>query len=116
MPGETSERLTYEEWIAEGKRRFGETTDDWRFVCPSCGHVASVKDWKAAGAPAGTIAFSCVGRWSDSPRDAFGKGPGPCNYTGGGLFRLNPVTVVLDTGKHEVFAFAEPADAGGSKQ
>ena len=32
----------------------------------------------------------------------------PCNYSGGDLFRLNPVTVVFPDGeKHQVFEFAE---------
>ena len=98
---------THEEWLAEAKKRFGEDAHNWKFVCPSCGHVASVKDWKEAGAPEGAVAFSCIGRYTESKKVLGDKTGGPCNYTGGGLFRLNPVTVESDGEKHEVFDFAE---------
>jgi hypothetical protein len=106
QPGPTT--MTHEEWVAEATRRFGDDATKWRFKCPSCAHVASVGDWKAAGAPETSIAFSCVGRWLDQPKGrAFVKGHGPCNYAGGGLFKLNPVTVIDKDGKeHSVFEFA----------
>ena len=107
-------KMTYDEWMAEGTRLFGPDQQTWRFVCPVCKHVATPADWKAAGASEGAIGFSCVGRWGPNPRDAFerGKKPGPCNYAGGGLFRLNPVTVTAPDGsEHQMFAFEEPAPA-----
>jgi hypothetical protein len=100
--------MTLEEWQAEAKRRFGSDPLAWRFVCPSCGHVASVADYKAAGAPEGAVGFSCVGRWTNAKREAFSKSKrkGPCNYAGGGLFRLNPVRVTKPDGESlDVFAF-----------
>jgi len=105
---------TMAEWRAEATRLFGPDLLDWRFVCPSCGHVASVRDWREAGAPVGTTAFSCVGRWLGETDDekTFRRKGGPCNYAGGGLFGLNPVTVVLDDGSEiKVFAFAEQLPA-----
>jgi hypothetical protein len=101
--------LTYAEWLAEGERRFGPDQMTWRFVCPVCGHVAAVSDWKAAGAPENSVGGSCVGRWIPGSRKAFGgKGAGPCNYAGFGLFRLNPVTVQReDGGENQMFRFAE---------
>lgn len=120
MP-ETTQKVgvvTVEEWRAEAARLFGPDPMGWRFVCPVCGHVASVQDWKDAGAPEGEAAFSCVGRWLDQDvRAAFlvDSGPdveSPCDYTGGGLFRLNPVKVLGEDGEeHATFAFAEPEEA-----
>jgi hypothetical protein len=105
--------LTLAEWRAKATEMFGADQMRWRFVCPACGHVATVKDWRDVGAPPNTIAFSCVGRWSGTNRDAFGKGEGPCNYAGGGLFKLNPVAVVDPDGHvMHAFAFAEPASGG----
>ena len=99
--------MTKAEWKAEGERRFGKDIMKWRFVCPSCGHVASLQDWKDAGAPANAAAFSCVGRWLGEAREAFFVAdktkPGPCNYAGGGLIGLNPLEV---DGEH-YFDFAE---------
>jgi len=102
--------ISAEKWREEGKRRFGDDMSHWRFVCPACGHVASVADWMAAKAPDGAIAFSCIGRYlPGKPREAFvaDETAGPCNYAGGGLFALNPVTVISDK-DHHVFDFAEP--------
>ncbi len=104
---------THEEWLQRAEQLFGADAHAWRFVCPVCKHVAAAADWKAAGAPQGAVAFSCVGRWLPTARSAFdGKGPGPCNYTGGGLFALNPVTVVFPDGAtHSVFDFAPATSA-----
>lgn len=30
--------MTQEEWLAEGKKRFGENFMCWNFRCPMCGH------------------------------------------------------------------------------
>ena len=95
-------KYTLEEWRAKAAELFGTDFMKWKFVCPVCRHVASVQDWKDAGAPEDAAAFSCIGRWAGvSPRVAKGDigpngipGEGPCNYAGGGLFKLNPVTVV----------------------
>lgn len=104
----TTKRYTLAEWHAEAKRRFGEKSEGWKFVCPSCGSVISVDDYKRTGAPEEAVAFSCVGRYMPQRADAFRYGQGPCNYAGGGLFRINPVTVVTPTGdEHYVFDFAE---------
>jgi hypothetical protein len=101
---------TAAEWRAEAARLFGPDPGGWRFVCPSCGHVASVRSWEDLGATPGEIGFSCVGRHMPSARDAFTGGPGPCNYAGGGLFQINPVSVTTDAGVVRVFEFAPAAE------
>lgn len=106
--------LTHAEWIAEGTALFGPNVEDWRWVCPVCHHITLLADWRSAGAPDGAFAFSCVGRWLPEAREAFSRGPGgrgvgPCNYAGGGLFKLNPVIVRLPNGEdHQVFEWATP--------
>lgn len=106
-----SEKTVYtlEEWHTEAKRRFGPDAMNWKFVCPSCRHIQSVADYKAAGAPSTACAFSCVGRWlpKEQTGEGFGK-KGPCNYAGGGLIHLNPVRVTYPDGTaSEAFQFAE---------
>jgi hypothetical protein len=101
--------ITHEEWMTEAKSRFGNDAMKWSFECPVCKHIAAVKDWHDAKAPEGAIAFSCVGRYvGGKVRNAFEEeGKGPCNYAGGGLFALNPVTVTGGPGgDHHVFEFA----------
>jgi hypothetical protein len=111
----TVRTINQDDWLKEGLARFGANEMDWKFVCPVCGHVASISDWYKVGAPQQAVAFSCVGRWMTEAKDITsivgGSGDrGPCNYAGGGLFRLNPVTVLLGDGlKHNVFEFA-PVD------
>lgn len=99
--------MTYEEWNMEGERLFGPNRMKWRFVCPSCGHVASIQDWKDAGATEKQAAFSCIGRNLRSKKEMFDKTGGPCNYAGGGLIGINPVTVIDGDRTHRLFAFAE---------
>jgi hypothetical protein len=105
-------RMTQAAWKAQAESLFGPDALTWRFVCPSCKHVTAVAAWRDAGAPENAVAFSCVGRWMDDgeTRDkrTFRAEGGPCTYAGGGLFRINPVTVVMPNGaEHDVFAFAE---------
>lgn len=110
--------MTEAEWRADGLRRFGPNLLDWQFVCPSCGHVQTAREYQAAGAPESAIGFSCVGRWMPraQTRDAFASPAekkrlpdGPCDYAGGGLFRLNPVLVAQDGVAEpiQMFAFAD---------
>jgi hypothetical protein len=102
-----------ESWLNEAVERFGKTHAAWKFVCPICGYVQSVSECKKAGMEPGAIAFSCIGRWKGA--GAYdGTGGGPCNYAGGGLFRLNPVEVIrTGGGTTRVFEFAEEEKADG---
>lgn len=88
------EDMTIDEYRAEGEKLFGDDMAKWKFVCPACGSVMSTTDYKNAGAPHGAVGFSCVGRWLREKREAIGgRGNGPCNYAGGGLFQLGPIDV-----------------------
>lgn len=100
------ETITHLEWEQKGRELFGDDKLTWKFVCPVCEHVASVGDYKEAGAPQGAVGFSCIGRYLET-RKEMGEKPGPCNYAGGGLFQLNPVTVTFpDDSTLKVFKFA----------
>ncbi|MHC4371489.1 MAG: VVA0879 family protein [Planctomycetota bacterium] len=102
--------ISHKDWKQEARALFGDDALEWRFVCPACGHTASVHDWKNAGASTGEVAFSCVGRRLRPDAD-MGTKPGPCNYAGGGLFALNPVKVLYDDGTVQAtFEFAKPQE------
>ena len=107
MATTTKTTMTVEEWREHAHQTQGHDEMQWKFQCPSCGHVATAQDYMDAGAPSSAVAYSCVGRWMNSPREAFTGGPGPCNYTGGGLIGINPVVVTDGDKTHRVFAFAE---------
>ena len=96
--------VSYADWMADGERRFGPNQLLWRFVCPCCGNAQSAEDFrpfKERGATAEDARFNCIGRFSGPKRKAFGEGdgPGPCDYTSGGLFDVRPVWVNMPTGE-----------------
>jgi len=109
-------KLTYLEWLKESEKRYPD--GNIAFTCPVCKHRQTISDYKAVNAPEGTIGFSCIGRFIDGCRNAFGgpgagtERPGPCDYAGGGLFPLNPITVICknsDGSEEEIriFDFAD---------
>ena len=81
------------DWMKELKARFGENPDNWKFVCPVCGHVQSVGDFKAIGADPDRAYSNCIGRVTGSNDSTGKKG---CNYTINGLISLNKTTVISD--------------------
>lgn len=106
--------MTHKQWTAEGKRRFGENIAKWRFVCPICGNVAAVEDYRqfeAQGATAESATEECIGRYTGSGRRAFGAAEDnvrPCDYAVYGLFRIPGVVVEMAGGqKRMAFAFGE---------
>lgn len=112
-------RLSLQAWQEQARQRFGDDPMKWRFICPSCGHVAAMEDWKNAGAPAGAVAFSCIGRYIGDQKAAadaaFRNKGGPCNYTSGGLFCINKVFLDIDGVESPAFEVAplEEGAAGG---
>lgn len=110
----TAIRMTQQELNDELVRRFGPDPAAWAFVCPSCGDVATVTDFREALAAAGRadepasdhIGQVCIGRIAgalkiDQPKGGY-KGRG-CDWCAFGLFR-GPMFVVLPDGR-EVASF-----------
>ena len=104
--------MTWSEFMAEGKKRFGENRDEWRFVCIACGHVQSIGDFmrrhpgEKREDVANWIFLSCEGR-----RD---KSVG-CNWALGGLLHLQERMLVetgTETDKCPVFLFDGETTAG----
>lgn len=105
-------------WQARARELFGDDPGNWRFVCPVCGNVAAVREFKEAGAPdADSARCECLGRHlpKERTREAFGEGKveRPCNYAGYGLIQLSPVRVVVEGGK-EIHSFAFDGDLDGA--
>lgn len=82
------------EWIDKGKELFGENYDDWRFVCPQCGNVATGKEFKELGVNPNAMYCTCIGRHVKD------KG---CDWAAYGLFDICKVHV----DGQPVFEFAE---------
>lgn len=109
--------MTKEDWVALGTELFGPDMLNWEFVCPACGNVAKVEDYrqyKDHGATPDTATCNCIGRYDGHMNVDMGTGK-PCNYTGYGLFDLCPVRVM--DGEHEIrcFAFATKDESQNQK-
>jgi len=93
--------ITHEDWLVEGKRRFGPDNRYWRFVCPSCGAEQTAQDFLDCGVDPAEIGrligFSCIGR--------FAKDKG-CDWSLGGLFKIHKVEVAMKDCSRPVFEFA----------
>lgn len=107
---EKHKTMTQQEWMEEGKKRFGEDYMDWKFVCPMCGHVASIREFKEAGADSPNSAYQeCIGRYTGkgSPKEGDTSG---CNWVAYGLFGIpngKGITVIADDENGtECFEFA----------
>lgn len=105
-------KYTLEEWREKGKELFGEKVREWKFKCPACGKVTSVKEFVEAGLSeekACNAAYQeCIGRYTGAggPKE----GQQPCNWAAYGLFGTlwKGVMITAGDGKEiEAFDFAE---------
>lgn len=98
----------YEEWIEEGKNKFGEI-ENWRFKCPKCGNVATVKSFLNLGKDADAATQNCIGRFTKEG----------CDWAAYGLFgTLNKGRrILMENGiKVNVFEFDEVDDYGNGRK
>ena len=91
--------MTKDGWYEKGLMLFGKDQLSWKFICPACESIISIKDYQDLKAPDGAIAYACIGRFlpkSDSQK-AFSKEKRikgkPCDYTTGGVFNISPVEI-----------------------
>ena len=97
----TSEKIIrYDDWIAELQLRFGTDSKQWAFKCPSCGNVQTANDFLQhnVGHAKDNVYYSCIGRYVE------GIG---CNWTLGGLFQINKVSVLKGAKVFPVFEMAD---------
>lgn len=104
--------MTQSEWMEEGKHRFGKDYMEWKFQCPMCGHVASIREFKDAGADSPNCAYQeCIGRYTGKGSPKKGDSSG-CNWAAYGFLGIpngKGVIVVSDDDGigTECFGFAE---------
>lgn len=105
---------TPKEWREEGEKRFGHDFMKWKFRCPMCGHVASVQDFKDAGAKDPNCAYTeCIGRYTGkgSPKEGDSTG---CNWAAYGFFGIprDHDIVVSGDDRVDVYPFADVEGEG----
>ena len=111
--GEGWNKITHADWLAEGERRFGKNTDAWKFVCPSCGHIQAIGDFrqhKDRGATPDTASQLCIGRFTGAEGAFDPRSTSPATTPSTGLICLAKTVVVMENGAQQpVFDFAEAA-------
>jgi hypothetical protein len=55
-------RWTQQELCDEARRRFGDDTKQWAFICPNCSDIACAADFIAIGADPYLVGQECIGR------------------------------------------------------
>ena len=106
------EPIEYEAWLATGERLFGRDKSAWKFKCPACGNVASLRiameKWPEAKGKDWGVEQECIGRYTDAV---------DCDWAAYGLFQ-GPVFVNSNAKIIPCFAFdegdPEPADDHGA--
>lgn len=73
--------VTLAEWLAEGEQLYGKERLDWRFRCPACGHVQTMRQFKEAGLYHELAYLNCASRYNLG-------GKADCKWTIGGLLRV----------------------------
>lgn len=102
-------RYTLNEFVARGTELYGEDRTKWKFICPMCGQVHTYEDfikYVDKDTADGMMGFSCIGRVMPKCYE-MGENKAPCNYTGGGLFRFNPVIIEFADKEQQYFNFAD---------
>jgi hypothetical protein len=107
-------RITRGDLMVEATARFGGDYLDIAFVCPSCGDVATLREWQALSGDTKDAGTQCVGRTPAYARIAAGmpatRGCGTVAY---GLI-CGPWEVLLEDGR-SMWGFAlagDPAPGG----
>lgn len=89
--------LKFGDWMNELKEKFGNDSAQWKFKCPSCGHIQCGADFEAIGQDRGNASFNCIGRHK--------KGVG-CDWSLGGLLQIHSTVVVKELQLFPVFEMA----------
>lgn len=111
------QKLTLKEFHEALKAQGVSSHEHFAFICPICSTVQSGADlMRATGKPFAEIerslAFSCIGRFTDAGPFKKGKKSDGCDWTLGGLFSLHKLVVVFEDGKkYARFELATPEQA-----
>lgn len=110
-------KYTLKEWLDKGKKLFGDDFLKWKFVCPACGKISSVQEFKDVGADANDSYQCCIGRFTGKGAPTKVSKDG-CNWAAFGFLGTlgEGDTVIADDG-HEVaiFKFADPSKEENNK-
>ena len=96
--------LSYDDWLERGKALYGPDMLDWKFVCPVCGHVQTLREFADGGVDPDYGVCNCASR--------FGLGGNEnCQWTTGGALVIGGL-YVINRNYIPVLVFDFAADAG----
>lgn len=98
MTTTTTVHITQTELCDRARQLFGDEPKDWAFVCPSCGDVATARDFTAAAADPYRIGQECIGRSLGALAKPKATNERGCDWAAYGLFR-GPWLIDLPNGK-----------------
>lgn len=101
-------KYTHKEWLAELEKRFGDNSLNWAFVCPACGKVSTLQEFKDAGAEPSDSYQTCIGRHTGKGAPTKDSIDG-CNWCAFGLFGTagrGDVVIADDGSEIDVFKMA----------
>ena len=100
--------LTLVEWRKQGKYLYGPDVTNWKFRCPSCGNIQTIREFHdLPGAKPSDAAFTtCIGRYTGlqngKMKASIYSSTKPCLYTLHGLINLAEIAIVDEKGKKVV--------------
>jgi hypothetical protein len=94
-------QINVTDYFREGEKLFGTDRAKWQFICPNCGNVQTKEDFirNNIPEPETKVHFSCIGRWLEKAKGTIFNKEKPCNYTAGGLFKLDGLLIVFEEEK-----------------
>lgn len=102
------------EWRQDAEKLFGKDYNNWKFRCPACGKVFSIKDLIDVGGNLNDAYQTCIGRYTGKGAPAKDSKDG-CNWAAFGfLGTLGKGRIVINDNNEEVevFDFAEEGSDG----
>ncbi len=104
--------FTHKGWLKEGRMRFGDNTENWKFTCPLCGRKQSIMDFKKQGIRYGFahVYFCCISRFTNAAICDFTCAHKTTVSRGWQLprvIRLHKTEVITREGTVPVFQFAD---------
>lgn len=103
-------RITFDSWIDQGTKLYGEDRSTWKFRCPICKIEQTIALWREHTKLSDDeirqrIAGNCIGRFAPGGRK--GKASIGCDYTVAGLFDLAAYRVYDNARFYSIFGFAD---------
>jgi len=80
-------RITKQQYFDELIEKHGSFKDNWACVCPKCGNVQTIAEFKDHDIDPNNVNYACIGRYVE------GRG---CDFVIDSLVKNHPLEVIMD--------------------